>query len=91
MKTIEYVLEIYVPGSRSDQWVKFSAAAPFMAIQPGDILEPRHWGGREFPYQSQVLRVVEARHHIFEEKANPTKIKHLIQVFTEAVPNIAPS
>ncbi len=80
MKTIKYVLEIYEPLSVDDIWVRFESPNPFMAIHPGDVINPGLWEGSEAP--QKVLRVLNVEHSIFEIGE---RITHQVMVFTEKV------
>jgi hypothetical protein len=46
---MNYILEIYMPGSRYDVAIKFEAAFPFMTPRPGDLLSPSAWDHRLWP------------------------------------------
>ena len=80
MKKDLYTLEIYLPGGVADVAVTFESDTPFMAINIGDILNPRLWTA--FDYQGEVLKVAKLEHFIWETQG---VIKHKIGVFTEAV------
>lgn len=80
MKKDLYALEIYLPGGTADVAAVFESDTPFMAINIGDILNPRLW--KTFDYQGEVLRVVKLEHFIWETQGI---VKHKIGVFTEAV------
>jgi len=77
----EYILEIFLPGSADDVWMKFSSPTPFMTISPGDIINPGVWEGSEAP--KKVLRVVSVEHIIWE--APGSDMKHKIDIYTKEV------
>ncbi len=80
MKTTEYILEVYQPGSADDVWITFSSFTPFMPINRGDILNPGVWPESSSPMK--VLRVINVEHIIWEAKE---QIKHKVLIFTEEV------
>ncbi|NIM05163.1 MAG: hypothetical protein GTN65_06005, partial [Armatimonadetes bacterium] len=80
MKSVEYDLEIYEPGSADDLWVAFSSDRPFASINKGDIVNPGMWPDSKSPMK--VLRVVNVEHGIWETDKG---ITHKLMVFTEEV------
>jgi hypothetical protein len=87
---MEYQLEIYRPGScDSDSCIKsFTAAAAFLPIRVGDLLNTKTWG--ENAVQWPLLRVVNVEHLIRESThgINPSgRIIHQILLYTESVPD----
>jgi len=77
---MEYILEIYMPGSARDVWVHFASSKPFMPICKGDILNPGLWEGSQSPMK--VVRVINIEHIIIEKEEG---FGHKILVFTEEV------
>ena len=77
---MEYMLEIYEPGSVENVWVYFKTSSPFGAISIGDLINPNLWEGSQSPMR--ILRVVNVEHIIWE--VNST-VKHKVMVFTEEI------
>jgi len=77
---MEYMLEIYEPGSVEDLWVHFKTSSPFMAINVGDLINPGIWEGSQSPMK--ILRVVNLEHIIWEINS---VVKHKLMVFTEEI------
>lgn len=80
MKTIQYELEVYLPGSRRNMWIAFHSTTPFLAISTGDILNPGMWPPSQVP--AMRIRVTGVEHIISEVNDN---LRHKIAVFTEIV------
>lgn len=80
MKKGEYMLEIYEPGSVKTAWVHFKSASPFMALKPGDLLNPGIWPDSQSPMK--ILRVINVEHIIWE---TDEAVKHKLMVFTEEI------
>lgn len=86
MKTTEYILEIYEPGSaeliveRSGQKGRFESESPFGAIQRGDLIS--------FPTQGPktVFRVVAVEHWFFHSRQSGNPV-HKISIYTEEIDN----
>ncbi len=83
MKSIEYKLEVYAPGSVRDVRVTFEASSPFMPLGVGDILNPTTWPGTQSPMK--VLRVTQVEHIIWE---NDGQIWHKVMVYSDEIDNI---
>src|SRR5437016_1733787 len=81
----EYRLEVYRPRSARDACVVFDSKQPFMAIVPGETLNPALWPGSDFPPE-HVLRVVHIQ-HIIGSATSKSPLKHTIMVFTEEIEN----
>lgn len=79
-KATQYELEIFIPGSADDVWVKFASPTPFMAIHVGDIINPGTWEGSQSP--QKVLQVVGVEHLIWEVNG---QVKHRLDVYTQEV------
>jgi hypothetical protein len=85
---MEYQLDIYRPGSCDSCIKSFTAAAAFLPIRVGDLLNTKTWG--ENAVQWPLLRVVSVEHLIHESShgIDPTgRITHQILLYTESVPD----
>ncbi len=74
----EYILEVYRPGSHERVWMMWRSQSPFMAISPGDFINPLEWQEQETP--AKILRVVEVEHEIL---GGLTEARHVVIVYTE--------
>jgi hypothetical protein len=74
---MEYMLEIYEPGSEKEVWVHFESSSPFMPIAVGDYLNPYAWDPPPSPLR--ILRVVRVEHLIW----NISVLSQKILIFTE--------
>ena len=77
---MEYMLEVYAPGSMKDVWVYFESSSPFLPINVGDLINPGIWEGSQSPMK--ILRVVSVEHIIWEINSD---VKHKLMVFTEEI------
>ncbi len=82
MTEMNYILEIYEPGSEKDLWVSFSSPTPFMNINVGDFINPGIWPNSQAPMR--ILRAINVEHAIWEIGG---KIAHKVKVFTEEIEN----
>jgi hypothetical protein len=77
---MEYLLEIYEPGSFDDVWMTFTSSQPFVAISVGDIVNPGLWPDSRSPMK--VLRVVAVEHIIWESEG---ATKQKVMLFSREV------
>jgi len=75
-KALEYIIEVYKPGSADDLWVSFTSSTPFLPMNTGDLLNPGLWLGSQSPMK--ILRVVNLEHIIWETDSH---IKHKLLVY----------
>ena len=80
---IQYTLEVYRPGSHEKVWVLWRSQSPFMAISPGDFINPLEWQEQETP--AKILRVVEVEHEIL---GGLIEARHVVIVYTEETDRI---
>ncbi len=81
-KPVEYILEIYEPGSLDGCWMVFNTSNPFLNISAGDIVNPGLWPNSQAP--NKLLRVTNVEHFIWESQV---RVAHKLCVFTEEVPD----
>ncbi len=80
---VQYVTEIYEPGSADDVWVTFRSQTPLFSFSKGDIINTGMDPNATFP--KRVLKVVAVEHMIWE--MDDSSIKNKICVFTESGKN----
>jgi hypothetical protein len=85
-KPMQYILEIYAPGSVDNALVHLRSAQPFGAITAGDLINPRAWSGGMEQTGDGVLRVGTVEHLIHELQGY---ILHQVMVLTEVLPDTA--
>jgi hypothetical protein len=76
----KYHLEVYLPGSARDVWMKYDSDTPFMAFHHGDIINSSIWPGSEM---GKVLRVVGVEHIVWESISG--LIKHKVCIYIEEI------
>jgi hypothetical protein len=85
LKPMKYVVEIYHPGNPSNVLASFASSGPFLAIQAGDVLNPRTWGhsarGDLDKLEGRVLMVVSVDHLLWE---NAEAVTHKTLLYTVA-------
>ena len=86
MKSIQYTLLIYEPGSTDVPAAKYESSSPFAAISQGDYLHPfptpeKASGWTELGPQ-QYLEVTEVHHGLYEPMDGEL-ITHTVEVYTK--------
>ena len=74
----QYILEVRPSGSDEKVWMIWRSHSPFMAISPGDFINPLDWPEKETP--AKILRVVEVEHEISGRLNEP---RHVVTVYAE--------
>jgi hypothetical protein len=82
----KYYIEVYEPGSAADAVLLMESSAPFLAIRPGDLVNPRAFDSRRWPacldLVGKLLVVVRVEHAIWEVG---DMMSHKLMLYTEAV------
>jgi len=81
-RPIEYTLEVHEPGSADDVAWSVTTSGPFLAIAPGDLLNPGNFDTSAS--STKLLLVVKVEHILWETQA---AVKHTLRVFTRVVPD----
>jgi hypothetical protein len=82
-RRVEYILEIYEPGSADDVSLMVTTSQPPAAISQGDLLSPFGWHEQQSS-AATLLRVTSVEHIIWETGST---LKHKLCIFTEEVDN----
>jgi hypothetical protein len=103
-RLMPYRLNVFLPGSRETILHSIEYDAPFMAIRPGDLLNPLCWPehvNAELKFHvldkqqgtyppGVVLRVTNVEHLLVQTDPGPNQVTaHSMMLFTEALPNVA--
>lgn len=94
---MKYQLEIFPPGNKYDTCCSMESDAPFMAIQKGDLINPRTWDPHwfqtlrdSFPTEhGAVLRVTGVEHLLTWTPDGITR--HILQIYTEGLEDVEES